>query len=104
VVLASEDFKSIENDDHGEVEEGQPSGVWLEMAPEDEGIAVNTLRFERPVELDVGETDGTPCEERGDGGQVLIILLALEQILYFHAKHAWNQPKTTDGPPPLTDR
>lgn len=104
MVLASKYFKSVEDDDEGEIKESEPSGVWLEMALEDESVAVNTLCFERLIELDVGEADGTPCEERGDGGQVLIILLAWEHILYFQAKHTWNQPKTTEGPPLLTDR
>lgn len=71
MVLANEDIESVEDDDHGEVEEGKPCSVWLETTLEDKSVAVNSLRLERLVELDVGDANRAPCEKGGDGDQVL---------------------------------
>lgn len=71
VVLANKDVESVEENDHGEVEEGEPCSVWLEMTLEDKSVAVDPLRLERLMELDVGDADRAPCEEGGDCDQVL---------------------------------
>ena len=71
VVLANEDIKSIEENDDGKVEEGKPCSVWLETTLEDKGVAVNSLRLERLVELNIGQADRAPCEKGGDGDQIL---------------------------------
>jgi len=70
-VRRNKDVKTVEDDDHGEEDEGSPGEVGLEGRLEHQGVAVNTLCLERGVELDVGHADGAPGEERGDGGQVL---------------------------------
>lgn len=71
VMLANKDIKSVEDDDHSEVEEGEPRSVWLEVRPEHESVTVNSLSLERLMKLDVGNADRAPCEEGSDGGQVL---------------------------------
>ena len=71
VVLANKHIKAIEHDDHGEIVESEPRSVWLESGLEHKSIAVDSLRLERLVELDVGDADRAPCEKRGDGDQVL---------------------------------
>ncbi len=71
VVFANKDIKAVEDDDDGKVYECKPSCEWLELAPENESIAVNSLSFERFVELQVRYADGAPCEEGCNGGQVL---------------------------------
>ena len=68
---AGEDVEAVEQCDEREEDETEPCRVWLESRLEDEGVAVDTLCFERGVELDVGDGDGHPGEEVGDGGQVL---------------------------------
>ena len=68
---AGEDVEAIEHCEQREKDEAEPCRVWLESRLEDETVAVDTLRFERGVELDVGDGDGHPGEEIGDGGQVL---------------------------------
>lgn len=68
---AGEDVETIEQRDEGEEDEAEPCRVWLESRLEDEGVAVDTLRFECGVELDVGDGDGHPGEKIGNRGQVL---------------------------------
>jgi hypothetical protein len=71
VVLANKDIKAVEENDDGEVDEGEPGGVWLETTLEDKSVAINSLRLERLVEPYIGEADRAPCEKGGDGDQVL---------------------------------
>lgn len=71
VVRASKDCESIEDDDHGEVSEGGPSCIWLEMTLEDQGITINSLRLEGMVEENVRNADRAPREQGGNGGQIL---------------------------------
>ena len=70
-VAVDEDVEAVEDDDEGEEDEGDPAEVGLEMRLEDERVAVDALRLERLVELDVRHADGRPGEERGDRRQVL---------------------------------
>jgi len=71
VVLAGENIETIEKNDDYKVEESGPGGVWLEAALEYQSVAVNSLRLEGLVELDVGDADGAPSEEGGNGRQIL---------------------------------
>lgn len=66
-----EDVEAVKQDDDGEEEEGKIGRVGLEMRPEDQIIPVHPLGFERFVELDVRDGDAGPCEQAGNGGQVL---------------------------------
>ena len=65
------DVEAVEDDNEGEVDEGEVGEVWLEGRLEDEGVAVDALGFEGLVELNVCEADAAPGEETGDCGQVL---------------------------------
>ena len=65
---AGEDVETVEQSDEGEEDEAEPCRVWLESRLEDEGVAVDTLSFERGVEFNVSDGDGHPSEEVGDGG------------------------------------
>ena len=71
MVLADEDVESVEDYDDGEEDDGEPRCVWLEVRAEHESVAINSLCLERLVELEVGDADRAPCEEGGNGGQVL---------------------------------
>jgi len=66
-----EDFPSIEEDDDGKVDEGEPGSVWLEWGLEDEPIAIDALSDESGAESQIGDADAAPCEELSDRGQVL---------------------------------
>ena len=67
----TEDVEAVEDDDEGEEDEGGPGGVGLEGRLEDQRVAVDALRLERLVELDVRDADRAPREERRDRRQVL---------------------------------
>ena len=71
VVPRGEGVKAVEEDDDGEEDEGSIGEEGLERRLEDQRVAVNTLGFEGAVEADVCDTDRTPGEDVGDGGQVL---------------------------------
>lgn len=58
-------------DDDGEVGKGEPGGVGLERALEHQLVAINTLRLQGVVELDVRQADGAPGEELRDRGQIV---------------------------------
>jgi len=68
MMLTNEDIKSVEEDDNGEVGEGEPGSEWLEWRLEDKSIAVNTLSLKCLIELHVCNADGAPGEEGGNGG------------------------------------
>lgn len=70
-IKGPEDVEAVEDDDDGEEDEGEPCGVGLEGGPEDEGAAVDALGLEGGVEAEVGDRDGDPGEEGGDGAEVL---------------------------------
>lgn len=70
-VKGTEDVEAVEKGDHGEENEGEPRRVRLEGGAEDEGAAIHTLGLEGGVEFDVGDGDGHPGEEIGDGDEVL---------------------------------
>lgn len=65
------DVEAVEENDDGKEDKGGVGGVGLEGRFEDERVAVDTLRLERLVKLDVGDTDADPGEEVGDCGEVL---------------------------------
>ena len=71
VMLANKDIEAIEDDYHSEVEKRKPRCVWLESTLEDKSVAINSLGFERFVELNVGDADRAPCEEGGNSDQIL---------------------------------
>lgn len=71
MVLASEDCESIENDDGSKVNQRKPGGVWLESAPEDERVAINSLSLECLVELDICDANRTPSEQPSNGSEIL---------------------------------
>lgn len=70
-VSGCEDIEAVEDDDDGEVGEGEVCGVGLEPGAEDQVLAVNSLSDQGLAELDEGDADGHPCEEVGNGGEVL---------------------------------
>lgn len=70
-MLANEDVESVEDNDHGKVDQGEPSSVWLELALEDKCITVNALGEESLVELDIRDADRAPGEQRSNSRQVL---------------------------------
>lgn len=57
VVLSNKDIESVEQDNHGEVQQGEPSSVWGEMGSENERVSINALSLERTIELDVRNAD-----------------------------------------------
>lgn len=63
--------EAVEKSDDGEENQREPRGIWLEGGFEDQGVAVDALGLEGGVEADVGNGDGHPGEERGDGDEVL---------------------------------
>jgi hypothetical protein len=71
VMLSNKHVEAVEEDDHDEVDQGEPGSVWLEMTLEDKSVAVNPLGFEGLVELEIGNADRAPGEEGGNGSQVL---------------------------------
>lgn len=71
VIFADKDIKPIEDNNEGEVDEREPSCVWLEPGPEYKSVTVNTLCLQCLVELHICNTDRAPGEEGGNGGQVL---------------------------------
>ena len=66
-----EGIEAVEEKDQGEKDQGDPAEVGLEGRLEDERIAVDALRFECFVELDVGDRDTDPGEEVGNCHEVL---------------------------------
>lgn len=66
-VERAEDVEAVEDGDDGEEDEREPGRVWLEGRTEAEGAAVDALGLEGGVEADVGNGDGHPREEGGDG-------------------------------------
>jgi hypothetical protein len=71
MMFPNKDVKPIEDYDHRKVEEGEPSGVWLELAFEGKSVAVNPLGFECLVKLKVCDANRTPGEKTRNGGQIL---------------------------------
>ena len=61
-VEGCEDGESVEEDDNREEDQRDPSEIGLEGRLEDQRVAVNTLRFERAVEFDVGNANTGPGE------------------------------------------
>jgi len=55
----------------GEVDKGTPSHVWLEWRSEDEGVTVDILGLESLFKPGVCEANGAPCEELGNGNEIL---------------------------------
>jgi len=70
-VAIDEDGKAIEDDDDTKVDEREPGRVWLPLGFEDEGVAVNVLRNQGIPEAQIGDANGHPCEELGNGDEVL---------------------------------
>jgi hypothetical protein len=66
-----EDCKSVEEQDHAEVGQGDVCGPWLPLALHDEAVAVNTLGDQCLAELDVCDQDVNPGDQVGNGAQVL---------------------------------
>ena len=66
-----EDVEAVENDDHGEEGQRKISCVGLEGRLEYESVAIDSLRLEGFMELDVSNANAHPREQIGDGGQVL---------------------------------
>lgn len=64
-------MESVENDDHREIEEGEPSGVWLKLALEDKCVSVYSLGLECLVELNICDANRAPREESSNGSEVL---------------------------------
>jgi len=71
VARANKDIEAVEDNDQAEEDQGNPGQIGLEVRPEHQGVTVNALCLEGGVELDVGQANGAPSEEGGDGGQVL---------------------------------
>lgn len=65
---ARERPEAIEDRNHSEEHEGEPSCVGLERGTEFKGGAIDVLGAEGGVESYVGYADGHPGEEDGDGG------------------------------------
>ena len=63
--------EAVEEDDDGEEDQRDPREVWLEMALEDQGVAVDALSLECTVELEICNADAAPREETGNRRQVL---------------------------------
>ncbi len=57
MMLPNKYIESVEKDDHCKVREGEPSGIWLELASEDKSIPVHPLSVERLVKLDIRNTN-----------------------------------------------
>ena len=53
----AEGVEAVEDDDHGEEDQGGPGGVGLEGGFEHESVSVDSLGFKGFVELDVGDAD-----------------------------------------------
>jgi hypothetical protein len=53
MMFSNKDIEPVEDYDHHEVEEGEPSGIWLKLALEDKSVAVHPLNFECLVKLEV---------------------------------------------------
>ena len=64
-------IEAVEEKDQGEKDQGDPAEVGLKGRLEDERIAVDALRFECFVELDVRDRYADPGEEVGNGDKIL---------------------------------
>ena len=64
-------IEAVEEEDQGEKDQGDPAEVGLKGRLEDERVAVDALRFERFVELDVGDRNTAPGEEVGNCDEIL---------------------------------
>ena len=69
--LARESIEPIEQRNSGKEDEAEPRNVGLKGGFEDEGGAGDVLSAERGIKADVGDRDGDPGEDLGDGGKVL---------------------------------
>lgn len=70
-VARCEDGETIEDDNDDKVAEGKVGRVGLEAAPEDQRVAVHTLRNQRLAELNVRDADADPGEQVGQGHECL---------------------------------
>ena len=71
IECGGECIKPVEEDDETEEDACCVTKVGLEGGLEGELVAVNALGLAGVVEANVGDADGNPAEERGDGGEVL---------------------------------
>jgi len=69
-VSMREYLPAVEENDHGEENKRAPCSVWLELALEDEVVTIDALSNHGLAEAEVGNTDGAPCEQLRNGGQV----------------------------------
>jgi hypothetical protein len=71
VILSNKNIEAVEYNDNSKVGESCPGSVWLEPASEHKSITIHSLRLERLMELDIGDTDRGPGEKGSDCNQVL---------------------------------
>ena len=64
-------MEPIEETDDTKKDEGEVRDIGLEGGSEGEGTTIDALGAQGGVEADVGDGDGHPGEEAGDGGEVL---------------------------------
>jgi len=69
--LLDEDVEAVEDDDDGEEAQREPGRVRLELALEDERVAVDVLREQRLAEAQIRDADANPGEQLRDGDEVL---------------------------------
>jgi len=69
-VAVGENLPAVKENDHGKENKRAPCSVWLELALEDEVVTVDALGDHGLAEAKVGDTDGAPCEQLRNGGQI----------------------------------